>query len=103
MQKIRKIPEKHKHCLNYRYSPTYSSWKSMKQRCTNPNRKDYEFYGGRGINICPKWLQFSSFLKDMGERPLGMSLDRIDVNGDYEPKNCKWATQSEQVKNRRKL
>jgi hypothetical protein len=79
----------------------YSRWVSMLQRCFNPNHKDYRYYGGRGITVCERWLDFVNFLADMGEPPPGLSLDRINVNGDYEPGNCRWATASEQVRNRR--
>ena len=81
----------------------YSSWCNMKTRCTNPNFKQYKDYGGRGITICKEWLDsFEQFYKDMGPKPKGMTLDRIDNNKGYEPLNCKWSTYSEQNKNRRK-
>jgi hypothetical protein len=81
---------------------TYKSWESMKARCNNPNRTYYRHYGGRGITVCERWQNsYENFLADMGERPIGKSLDRIDVNGNYEPSNCKWSTQSEQLYNRR--
>jgi hypothetical protein len=80
---------------------TFKSWESMKQRCLNVNAPDYVAYGGRGISICRKWtLSFNNFLEDMGERPEGTSLDRINVNGSYEPANCRWATRSEQQRNK---
>ena len=74
----------------------------MIQRCSNPNASGWEHYGGRGITVCARWLKFESFLLDMGEPPRGMSIDRIDNDGDYEPGNCRWATQSAQNLNTRR-
>lgn len=82
-------------------SPTYNSWRSMHSRCLNNNNPDYAEYGGRGVGICEKWKEFESFLADMGTRPQGMSLDRKDNDGNYEPSNCKWSTAKEQANNRR--
>jgi hypothetical protein len=74
----------------------------MIQRCTDPNAGNYHHYGGRGITVCERWRNsFAAFLADMGERPIRLSLDRIDTNGHYAPTNCRWTTQSEQVRNRR--
>lgn len=79
----------------------YTSWVNMKQRCLNKNRPDYEHYGGRGIAICSEWLEFDNFARDMGERPEGLTLERREVNGNYCPENCYWATRKAQGFNRR--
>lgn len=83
-------------------TPTYQSWICMRQRCLNTNAADYPRYGGRGIRICAEWQEsFPAFLRDMGERPVGKTLDRIDTNGDYCAANCRWATNREQIRNTR--
>ncbi len=82
-------------------SPTYHSWSSMVARCTNPNNARYASYMGRGITVDPRWLEFETFLADMGEKPDGTSLGRIDNNKGYYPKNCRWETQKQQQRNRR--
>ena len=81
-------------------TPTYRSWYSMLQRCTNPRDLGWTNYGGRGIKVCDEWLTIEGFVRDMGLRPVGMSLDRIDTDGNYEPGNCRWATVTEQNRNR---
>lgn len=80
---------------------TYKSWQRMHQRCYNPNETGYENWGGRGIKVCEQWKEFENFYKDMGDRPINTSLDRINNDGNYEPSNCKWSTRHEQNLNKR--
>lgn len=80
---------------------TYKSWRQMRQRCLNPNHHAYDRYGGRGITIDLRWDDYMVFLCDMGERPKGTSLDRIDPDRGYEPDNCRWSTSRAQANNRR--
>lgn len=85
--------------------PLYITWQSMRQRCSDPSTNSYEHYGGRGIKVCDRWLHsYKNFIADMGEKPTpDHSIDRIDVDGNYEPSNCRWATNAEQRMNKRKI
>lgn len=85
-----------------RFPTLYSAWCAMRARCLNANHKDYPNYGGRGITICERWQSFAAFAADMGDRPAGLTLDRIECDGNYEPSNCRWATRSEQCRNQRR-
>ena len=80
----------------------FSCWKGMIRRCTDPREKKYHLYGGRGITVCERWMAFENFLADMGEVPDGMTLDRINPDGNYEPMNCRWATPTTQANNTRR-
>lgn len=87
----------HQHGLSSH--PLYHTWENMRQRCNNPNNTNYRWYGRRGIKVCERWSDFALFIEDIGEKPIGKSLDRINGNGDYEPGNIKWSTQQEQLRN----
>ncbi len=89
------------HGLSHTKRREYRSWKDMRSRCRNPNDSDYSDYGGRGITICEQWSDFAVFFADMGDRPQGSTLDRINVNGNYEPANCRWADHKVQANNKR--
>lgn len=85
----------HGHCR----TPEYRAWNQMIQRCTNPNSQRYSRYGGRGISVCQRWFRFENFLADMGPRPPGYSIERIDNDGNYEPSNCVWIPRNQQQRN----
>lgn len=100
----------HGHTVNGCVTRTYCSWVNLIQRCTNPKRDNFKYYGERGTTVCARWRfgehgksGFECFLEDMGERPAGKTIDRINAYGIYEPANCQWATWAEQVVNRRRL
>lgn len=92
---------KHGATADNRFTPEYMSWVAAKARCFNQNTAKYAIYGARGITMCERWrMSFSDFLADMGPRPKGKTLDRINNDGNYEPDNCRWATAKEQMANR---
>jgi hypothetical protein len=94
---------KHGRAVRGHSDTVYWVWAAMRGRCTRPSHKDYHLYGARGVSVCSRWDSYETFREDMGERPLGHSLDRINPNGNYEPSNCRWATASEQRRNQRRM
>lgn len=96
---------KHGYCSRVKPNgnSTYVTWKSMKQRCYDANSDNYPYYGGRGIKVCERWLDsFNNFVEDMGERPEGMTIDRVNPNGNYDVFNCRWADSYVQNNNQRR-
>jgi hypothetical protein len=94
---------RHGYSIGHKLTPEYVVWQAMNQRCNDVNASNFEYYGGRGIKVCKRWKKFINFLTDMGKRPKGKSLDRRNVNGNYTPSNCRWATATEQSRNRRNV
>lgn len=90
----------HGYSFRNQHSDTYKVWAGMRKRCNTPSCMAYPYYGGRGIKVCAQWDCFENFLADMGEKPQGMSIDRINGDGDYTKDNCQWAEKSDQIKNR---
>lgn len=89
----------HGHTIGGRPTPEFNSWRGMIERCSNPHHESFARYGGRGIKVCERWASFEAFLNDMGRRPRGQTLDRINPEGNYEPNNCRWATTRVQGQN----
>lgn len=103
-QRMRSTGDPLKTKFHYQYkTPEYNTWLQMRARCTNPKHPEYKNYGERGIKVCERWNDVRLFLQDMGTRPDGKSIERLDVDGNYEPSNCVWASLDEQNHNRRPM
>lgn len=92
---------KHGHCINSISTPIYTVWLAIHDRCNNTKKRAYKHYGARGITVCKRWNDFAKFLADMSPRPKGLTIDRINNDGNYEPDNCRWATYKQQKRNNR--
>ena len=101
LEKFALLTTRHGQARRFGYSGAYKSWVDMIKRCTNPKHVFWKNYGGRGIVICPAWMNFENFYADMKDRPKGLTLDRTDVDGNYEPGNCEWADRYQQAQNQR--
>lgn len=102
-QKVRTSAALTTHGASAARSPTYRTWKEMRNRCRNPAATQWRWYGGRGVKVCARWETFENFLADMGPRPQGASIDRVNPDGDYTPDNCRWATAKQQAETNRGL
>lgn len=98
---MNKGPFKHGGFLGRKATPEYRTWLAMRARCLYPMSPHYTNWGGRGITICERWMQFANFRADMGTRPLGTQIDRINNDLGYSPDNCRWVSQAENLRNRR--
>lgn len=101
LELVKKRVYKHGYAMKGNRTDIYNSWMCMKQRCNNPETPDFKYYGGRGIKVCKRWCNFKNFLNDMGEKPKGLTIERLNNDKGYSPDNCKWATRKEQSRNNR--